>query len=196
VTLLAAAPVAGVVSGFVRAIQARRARAPENAETPAGVVILKWLRRLPLIYAGTILGAAAGTIALMQLPETYGFAAFILCSVIGMTGPYMLFRENPGLEAVRGRQSSAVRGLIIWLLVGMLAWGVPMGIVFTPLMALLTSGDVHYHVLQVDRTLLTLAARVFGISLAGGAAFGFIMWLFVTAIAWSLPKKSPADTDR
>jgi len=199
-SFLAVVPVIAVLSGFVRAIQARRnARAlaslPDTPASPAArrTAFLKWLGRLPLVYAGTILGVAVGALASLRLQWPLGYAVFLICSVAGMSAPYLILRENPLVSVAPNREPRVLRGLVMSVLAGMLGWGVPFGIVMAGYFLLPVVLEMLSRTLPVDTPLLHFAATI---SIAGGAIFGFIMWLFVMAIFWTLPKKSPqADLD-
>ena len=135
---LAVVPIITGLSGFVRATQARtNARAlaslPDSPASPKArrVAFLKWLGRLPLLYAGTFLGVVAGAFASLHLPVSYGYAAFLLCSVAGMSAPYLILRENPLMSVAPRREPAVVRGLVMSVLVGILGWGVPFGVMLT-----------------------------------------------------------------
>jgi hypothetical protein len=122
---------------------------------------------LPLIYASYALASAAALLVATQLEGSLRTTSFIVVFIV-VSQVILVFRRRAGrriypqaFDANLGRQ----------VVVGVLLWGIPMGMMFGAGMVLDSMG--------LTAQMAIMAAAALGISLIGGAAFGVLSYVML-----------------
>jgi hypothetical protein len=155
------------VAGSIRTLLGFRAPAPPTVVDEPQPPSHFWAQlrdTLPLTYAAYLVGAVAALAVALQVQPTMQTGAFILTFLI-VSQLQLLLRPKAqrvypvAVDASLGRQ----------VIVGILLWGIPMGIMFSAGMALDVIGRPFEIAIRI--------AMILPLCVVGGAAFGLLIYV-------------------